>query len=343
MAYKIFLHCPDDTACSLYRAKLPFQHCYSKLSENNIYLNADVKAEGLYDSYIFSRLLRSNFYSEFITQIYNKKLVYQTDDDIWHIPDWNPSSRLLTNDDLQVTDYYINGSAKIVTSTQPLAELLNHPKKTLVLPNLIDTAHFSDKKRIGDKPLKILWCGSSSHHGDLEEIVEPIIKISEKYGDDVGIIFWGYIPAALGNFERVPGYPYAEIVPKYKNIFKGEWFNLNLYFDKLNQLEPDIAIIPLQDCQFNYSKSNLKWLEMTMAGAATIATDLPPYQSIRHNETGLLVKSSDDWYNALVELIDNKDLRLKIADNAKQQVTEEFSWQCSKKKLWEDFFLDLSK
>ena len=59
-------------------------------------------------------------------------------------------------------------------------------------------------------------------------------------------------------------------------------------------------------------------------------TDLPPYKSIRHNETGLLVKSSDDWYNALVELIDNKDLRLKIADNARQQVTEEFSWQCSK-------------
>ena len=33
-------------------------------------------------------------------------------------------------------------------------------------------------------------------------------------GDDVGIIFWGYIPAGLGNFERIPGYPYAEIVPK---------------------------------------------------------------------------------------------------------------------------------
>lgn len=342
MAFKIFLHTPDRSACSFYRGTLPFRHCYSYLSRNDVYLASETRPidEEEFDCYIFNRLARPDFYYNYIAKL-KRKLIMQTDDNILDIPDSNPIKRLLTAEDFVTTKLFMDRASKIACSTQPLADSINSPERTVVLPNLIDTCLFKNSKRTGEKPLKILWCGSESHHGDLQEIVEPIIKISEKYKDDVGIIFWGYFPSEFARFERVPGFHHAEVVSKYPNIYKGIWFDLKLYFDKLCQLEPDIAIIPLEDCKFNESKSNLKFLEMSMAGAATITSDLLPYEAIKHNETGIKVKTKNDWYNALVELIENKDFRLKLADNARQQVIEEFSWQCSKRKIWQEFFLNL--
>jgi hypothetical protein len=89
--------------------------------------------------------------------------------------------------------------------------------------------------------------------------------------------------------------------------------------------------------------SNLKFLEMSMAGAACIATNSAPYQCIKHNETGILIDDPVDWYDAISTLLNDVLFRKKLVKNAQEQIREEFSWQCSKKNLWLEAFLKVSQ
>lgn len=348
MAVKIFLHIPDELACTVYRAKMPMLHLYNDLSSHGIHITGDTKTLKYedFDIHVFNRLIRPDFYMEVVAPWLElgKKFVWQCDDDLWKITKWNPAHRLLNEHDLNSTELYMSKCEALWTSTKYLGGILPFPEKVKVLPNLIDINLFdSEIQHTTEGPLKILWCGSSSHDKDFDDIIEPIIKILEKHGDKVAAIFWGYLPTPFANFEREPGFSHAALVPKYKNLFYGEWFSHREYFYKLRHFKPDIAIMPLDDCKFNYSKSNLKYLEMSMAGAACIATDLPPYDCVVNKETGLLVKPGDTqgWFDALDELIQNKDYRLKLNENARAQIYQKYSWNSPSRMLWLQAFLDL--
>lgn len=350
MATKIFWHIPDDYACTIYRAAMPMLHLYNELSMNEFHVTgADkpLKHED-FDIYIFNRLIRPDFYNNIVTPslLQGKKFIWQCDDNLWEIPKWNPVNIFLNADDLNSTNSYLDHAKSLWVSTYKLAEFVGRPEKTRVLPNLIDVNQF-DKDIVHNDigPLKIVWCGSASHDKDLDVIVEPIIKILEKYGDKIAVIFWGYLPTQLANFERHPGLPHANLIPKYKNSYFGDWFSQREYFYKLRELKPDIAIMPLDDCEFNHSKSNLKYLEMSMAGAVCVATDLPPYDCVENKKTGLLVSPNDEqgWYDALDELIQNKEYRHKLNNAAREQVKMKYTWQCPARQLWLQAFIDLTR
>jgi glycosyltransferase involved in cell wall biosynthesis len=347
MTVKIFLHLPDERACTVYRATMPMLHLYHDLSLHGIHVIGDdetLKYEE-FDIYIFNSLIRPNSYNEVIVPLYElgKKFVWQGDDDLWTIPEWNPASKALNSDDLRSTEYYMNLCSSLWASTDHLARTLPFTEKVKVLPNLIDTNQFDGEINYTDGPIKILWCGSSSHDEDFDDVIEPIIKILEKYQDNAVAIFWGYLPTPFCNYERQPGFPTANLVPKYKNLYFGEWFSHREFFHKLRHLKPDIALMPLDDCKFNHAKTNLKYLEMSMAGAACIATDLPPYNCIIPQETGILVEPQDSqgWFDALDELIQNQDYRRKLNENARLQIRSKYSWQSPSRQLWLQAYLDL--
>jgi|SRR5581483_6515455 len=348
MSTKIFLHVPDDNACTVYRASMPMLHLYHELSLRGIHITADLKVlkSENFDIFIFNRLIRPNFYQEMVVPWLKlgKSFVWQCDDDLWTIPDWNPASKLLNEFDLQSTREYINVSKAVWVSTDALKKAVDKTEKTKVLPNLIDINNFDQEINYGTEPIRVLWCGSSSHHRDFEDVIEPIIKIANKYKGKVIFIFWGYLPTELADCERQPGLPYASLVPKLENLYYGEWFSNREYFYKLRNFKPDIAIMPLKDCAFNISKSNLKYMEMSMAGAACVATDLLPYSCIANKETGILVKPGDEqgWFDALEELILNQHYRRMINLNAREQIRNQFSWQSSAREIWLKAFLELS-
>jgi glycosyltransferase involved in cell wall biosynthesis len=298
-----------------------------------------------FDIYIFNRLIIPDFYQQFVEPGANmgKKFVWQCDDNLWRIPEWNPVSKIIKDEDLASTNFYINKSIRAWVSTDALGNFVGLPEKTRVLPNLIDVNKFDEEIDRTDDTLKIVWFGSGSHEEDFNDAIEPLVHVMEKYGEKISVVFWGYLPTPLANFKRHAGAPHANLVPKYKNLFFGEWFLLREYYHKLRQFRPDIAIMPLDDCEFNNSKSGIKYLEMSMAGAACVATDLPPYEALQHNETGLKYKPGDKqgWQDGLTELIENKAYRLKLNEAARQQIREDYSWQGSKRKLWMDAFLEL--
>ena len=96
----------------------------------------------------------------------------------------------------------------------------------------------------------------------------------------------------------------------------------------LAAMRPDIGLAPLVGDRFDQAKSELHWLEYSMAGAATVATRIPnggPFDPIRHGVDGLVVDRPSDWFDALRELVGSRSLREDLAGRARERVLAEYT------------------
>lgn len=167
------------------------------------------------------------------------------------------------------------------------------------------------------------WHGSITHNSDLE-MVFPVLKRILMEFKDVKLALMGGMTTeyALEIFkdwgskllDRIILTPGTQAWDKFPyKLMKQKW---------------DIGIAPLIDDEFNRSKSHIKWLEYTMKGIPTVASNVEPYKGIKQGVTGLLCDTQNDWYDALVHLIKNKQDRKKLADNAMKEVLK--NWQYDK-------------
>src|SRR3546814_8283247 len=86
-----------------------------------------------------------------------------------------------------------------------------------------------------------------------------------------------------------------------------------------------VGVAPLSDTTFNRSKSDIKFLELAALGIPTIASDVAPYRSIRHGETGLLVKEDHMWSRWLKASVDEPEGFAEMGRVAKE--IERASWR----------------
>jgi len=337
----------DDFGCGYYRCSLPVFHCYGDLAKSGTYVQLQRELhseENNFDAYIFHRIPQETaiFFLQKI-QERGKKYVIEVDDDLHNIPDWMPS------EEYHNTKWSLNKSLEIANeiwvSTQALADAIGRPEKTHVLPNLVDVNAFPKPRQPdGNNPIRVLWAGSNWHDKDLEQLVEPVERLMAEYGDAVQFLFWGCLPEAFADFEKVPGKNIATLRQKAKygtRLLYLDGVQFRYYFDRMVGVTPTIGLCPLTDCKFNQSKSNLKFLEYSMAGAATVATRLTPYECVEDGKDGLLVNPGDTegWYKAIKTLIDNQSLRKELVANAREKVCEQYSWQSqNKRNLWLDAF-----
>ncbi|MCW2265251.1 GT2 family glycosyltransferase/glycosyltransferase involved in cell wall biosynthesis [Gluconobacter cerinus] len=97
----------------------------------------------------------------------------------------------------------------------------------------------------------------------------------------------------------------------------------------------DISIAPLEVGNvFCEAKSEIKFLEASLAGNASIVSPTGPFRRIvRDNETGLLAETPEDWTRALLKLVDNPDLRRTLARNAYHDVLWPFSPEAQARRM----------
>ncbi|HEY7730191.1 MAG TPA: class I SAM-dependent methyltransferase [Gaiellaceae bacterium] len=88
----------------------------------------------------------------------------------------------------------------------------------------------------------------------------------------------------------------------------------------------DVSIIPLEvGNPFCEAKSELKFFESALAGAATVASPTEPLAAaIRHGHTGLLATDADSWYRQLSVLVEDAELRRRLAELAYDDVLWSF-------------------
>jgi len=337
---RVFLHIDGTEGQSLYRAILPAKHLTEPLAEEGIELHAASKLTSSdYDVFIFHRLL-SPLYMDHVLRLKRagKTIIWELDDDVFHLPDWNPARRFYEQQDSSL--YIMRDMADhIIVSTEPLAKLLG-PKAT-VLPNLIDLELWPSPPHRHDGPVRVVWAGSIHHQKDLDLLVEPINDLLDEFGEQVYFLFFGDLPDAFSEALHVKYTHLVLTVPADRVRGKVGLVQLvptSQYPKTLTAIQPDIGLAPLCDHPFNDSKSNIKWLEYSLAGAATVASPAPPYACIEYGIDGLL---ADNWLDEVAVLIEEPELRGLIAANARLRVEQEFSWQGKGKQVWLDFFRSL--
>ncbi|HEY6433888.1 MAG TPA: glycosyltransferase [Acetobacteraceae bacterium] len=104
----------------------------------------------------------------------------------------------------------------------------------------------------------------------------------------------------------------------------------------------DINLAPLElDNPFCEAKSELKYFEAALVEVCTVASPTGPMRRvIRDNETGLLARTEEDWYRALLRLVDDATERARLAHAAYQDVLWPFS-PVRRKELARNFLVQL--
>jgi glycosyltransferase involved in cell wall biosynthesis len=172
-----------------------------------------------------------------------------------------------------------------------------------------------------DGRLRIGWMGSDSHFRDIK-LVYAALKWAADQGHEVVLI--GYDPRwhpqcaveGISGLKRGEafGFPYTMI----------PWVD-PAQFERPRVAWPlDIAFAPVERTQFNLGKSDVKFLEYSMSGAVTVASNIEVYsRSIRHGETGFLAGSPREFWDLTRQLCADRKLRERTVKAAVQYVKEE--------------------
>lgn len=216
-----------------------------------------------------------------------------------------------------VAQYLLCSADKVVVTTAELGRRLSkYNQRISVLPNALDERLLLGG--IGATPFEedrivIGYMGTLSHDEDLLLTLPALQSLARAHAGRIELQIVGGMthPDTLRKFSDLrlrvllPGPGEAEY-PLFMLWFTG-------------RLRWDIALAPLVAADFNACKSDIKFLDYAAAGVPGVYSRVPAYiHSVRHRETGLLVENTpDSWRDALESLILDRELRGRLATNAR--------------------------
>lgn len=176
------------------------------------------------------------------------KVIVDFDDDLHNVPKHNPAAGYYEGKPLQ---YIYQLADAVWVSTLPLLEMIKpiNPN-TFYIPNAVSLGDLSETP---SRNSHIVWRGSGNGAYDVEVHKAWFNELLEHVD---GFTFIGYIPPWGHVSEKVSYFP---------------WTNPLEYFRVLDELQPGYIWKPLDENQFNVSKSNIAQLEAAMLGALCIS------------------------------------------------------------------------
>lgn len=248
------------------------------------------------------------------------RLIYSLDDNLL---DWSPRSLAQVGpsaEQLSLMRLLAREADGIITSTPALGERLQRLNPCVcVVRNALDErllgAGPAGAALPAAAPVVIGFMGTHSHDADLGLILEPLRAVLRDHSGRVELHFVGGVADARLRhaFDGLPVRVLDEGRPvDYPDFMR--WFT-----DPAGSRPRwDIGLAPLEDTAFTRGKSDIKFLDYAAAGAAGVYSRVPAYSAtVRDGETGLLVDNSvEAWQAALERLIEDSDLRRRLARGA---------------------------
>lgn len=242
------------------------------------------------------------------------EFIYTLDDDLLGLP----LSEWLTDEKKDAIRYLVAEADRIWVTTQELSDRLSVDASTIdILPNAIDDrlalpliqARAVQHRDLGDG-LVIGYMGTFTHGEDFLMVLPAIKGILAEFGKNIKIQVLGVASNASTRFS-FPGLEVVQIPGTQAEYTKFlPWF--------LETCRWDIAIAPLADTPFNRCKSDIKYLDYSLLGAAGLYSDVMAYRGVLHMETGYKVENRpEQWLAALRTLINDPHLRERLGLGAR--------------------------
>jgi glycosyltransferase involved in cell wall biosynthesis len=257
------------------------------------------------------------FGSSFMERLFrglSKKIIYDIEDNVLleQGNELNPFAQVLKSP--SKTRFLLKTADHVITSSPFLNDYclgINYNKACTYISSSVDTDRFSPVNYYNnEKKVIIGWTGTFSSKVYLDLLRNVFLKLKERVD---------YKLCIIGNFEYdFPGID-LEVI---------QWTKENEVED-LQRL--DIGIYPLAQDDWVLGKSGLKAIQYMAFGLPTVATNVGTTPMIiRHMENGWLVKTDEEWVNALETLVKNPELRRSMGEAARLTVLENYSTQVIK-------------
>src|SRR4030042_1250088 len=230
------------------------------------------------------------------------------DDDLLGIPDYSSAHRYYANRKIRanIDTLFRLADAFLISSSKLAAKLsVLHGREVKILPGVHGTERFEPpKRRTAQLPI-VGYSGGPDHIGILHSFIGPAIGEVAQTGASFKVHVVGPKPDFLGKLPVET--EYTPSIPDYYD-----------YLAFASKLEWDIGLAPQREREFTTCKFYNKLLEYTHIGCAGIYTRTEPYVGvIEEGVTGLLVPNEvQAWRDAIVRLLKDPELRVKIASNA---------------------------
>lgn len=339
----------DNGACGYYRVDLPLTTACDKRSVETMRIEKGDSGEKISaaleaDVIVFPRPNEEILVGSFKElQNEGKKVVIDFDDNMFlisplspHYKDFGTEEVKYKMPDGKVIDLWTDGknfdlkenikridnvkraleTASLVTApTRILADVYKEygAKKTAVLPNCVDMDLWQKLPLKETDKIRLFWAGGYSHYEDWLILRNVIPVIMQKYPNVVLVLMGAMWKSTL---EGIPG----------DRIEFHKWVPTSAYPYKVSILNPDIAIIPLSDTDFNRCKSPIKWIEMAAMGVPSVTSNIPPYSVIASEHNGIFIdkNAEDAWIEGISMLIEDTVLLAKIGGYAQRTVNMNF-------------------
>jgi glycosyltransferase involved in cell wall biosynthesis len=153
--------------------------------------------------------------------------------------------------------------------------------------------------------------GSNTHNEDFLECSEGLIQVLAAR-DDVDLFIHGALEIPK------PLMRYSERIYRVGNIAVEDYYRaIGSY---------DIALCPLQPSIFNDAKSNIKYLEASIFSTPAVCSPVAEFSAaIEHGKNGFLARSSEEWKECLLRLVDDPSLRKEMGDAARASVLDTYA------------------
>lgn len=230
----------------------------------------------------------------------NKNIIFDFDDAIW----------------LNYSQFKKNPVAEIIKISKTVVAgnkflydyAIQFNKNVTVIPTPIEDEILKPKLKNRDNNcLQIGWSGVFQNYHYLYQLTSVFNKLTAKYGDEIQLII-------LSN--RKPNKPLGI---HYQYI---EWSAQN----EVNVIPTfDIGIMPLKDDEWSRGKCAFKILQYMAAGVPVIASPVGMNSEVIDVRTGFFAKNDQEWFDIFCQLIENRKLRIKNINQARQKIIDKYS------------------
>jgi glycosyltransferase involved in cell wall biosynthesis len=256
-------------------------------------------------------------------RVHEIKIVYDLDDLLLMLPEEHPEKAIYAPKSAAVFRWLTEANEVWVSTETLQQQVYSINPRTHVIPNYIDdklwvTPKRSEIKRDLNAPIRLLYMGTQTHSADFELVKKALKRLKNEFAERIEINLIGIL--ANDSNEQwyktiVPPQPIGSGYPAFVN-----WI--------CNKPTFDIGIAPLIDNEFNRCKSAIKFLDYSVLGLATVASDVNGYALIRNGENGFRVNNTEAaWYDALKMLITDSALRIQIQLTAQNEIFDKYGYE----------------
>lgn len=176
------------------------------------------------------------------------------DDAQYAVPPHNPA--YFTYQGLNWMNKFVGAATAISVTTKQLKKDIGG--EVSIIPNGLDD-RWVPLKREHTPNKKISWRGSNIHEEDWFCRINNLKNILLDRSLEKN--FFGFMPACV-------------VGTKPENIIFHPHMSVNKYMRTLCELNPAVHLVPLVNSVFNKAKSNIAWMEATLAGARVLADQI---------------------------------------------------------------------